>query len=349
VRVLALLCLGLCVRGAARRPGPPVTALAFHPDGKTLISGGYQQALVWDLNNAKLARRIGPLAGQVRALAFSADGRTLAVAVGVPGRSGAVTLLDFETGAATTLEETKDEVLAVALSPDGRFLAAGGTDAVVRVWDLADKQPATDLKAHSDWISGLAFSPDGKLLATGSADKTVRVWDTASWKQRVQLPQTLTDVVNGVAFSPEGDLLAFAVGGLEERAVRIWRTANAFVEPDPARPAQRNSLVQTRPLDMGACLPLAVTFLSAPAGTKPPAGQPPPHSRMVVACADKTVKVVGIGGNVSNTLTGHSDWVYAVAASSDGLRFASGSGDGSVKVWGAGGRLLNTLTDEVHP
>jgi len=303
-----------------------VTALAFHPGGKLLVSGGYKQVLVWDLASGKLARRMGELTGQVRALAFSPDGRTLAVALGVPGRAGAVALVDFETGAAATLVETKDEMLAAAISPDGKLLAAGGTDAVVRVWSLADRQLVATLKEHSDWISGLSFSPDSKLLATGSADKTVRLWDTATWKQTLQLPQTLTEAVTGVAFAPEGDMLAFTVNGSEERAIRLWRPGNA------------NAPALTRPFDMGTCLPLAVTFEPQPS-----------HSRMLVACTDKTVRVVGPGGNVLNTLSGHSDWVYAVAASPDGQRFASGSGDGSVKVWAAAGKLLNTLTAEVQP
>jgi WD40 repeat protein len=221
-------------------------------------------------------------------------------------------------------------MLALAISPDGKFLAAGGTDAVVRVWSVADQQPAAVLRDHTDWISGVAFSPDSKLLATGSADKTVRLWDTATWKQTLQLPgpggTPPTEAVTGVAFAPEGDMLAFTVNGPEERAIRLWRPGNA------------NAPALTRAFDMGTCLPLAVTFELQPS-----------HSRMVVGCTDKTVRVVGTGGNVISTLSGHTDWVYAVAASPDGQRFASGSGDGSVKVWAAAGKLLNTLTAEVQP
>jgi WD40 repeat protein len=64
---------------------------------------------------------------------------------------------------------------------------------------------------------------------------------------------------------------------------------------------------------------------------------------MVVGCTDRTVRVMGPGGNTIATATGHTDWVYAVAASPDGSRLASGSGDGTVKIWGPAGRLFLTL------
>ena len=146
------------------------------------------------------------------------------------------------------------------------------------------------------------------------------------------MPVQITEPVSGVAFATEGDLLAFAVGGPEERAIRVWRTEGAFKEIDSSRPGARNQVMQTRPMDTGACLPLAVTFAT---------GQP--HSRMVVGCTDKTVRLMGPGGNTIATATGHTDWVYSVAASPDGLRVASGSGDGTVKVWGPAGKLLMTL------
>jgi WD40 repeat protein len=330
---LPFFSLALALHSAEPGHAVPVTALAFHPGGKYLVSGGYKQLLVWDLATNRLARTLSKLSGQVRAIAIHKDGRTLAVSEGVPGRSGAVSLVDFETGDVTCIEQSKDEMLAVAFSPDGKLLATGGTDTAVRVWTVADRHLAATLKYHTDWISALAFSTDGKLLATGSLDKTVRVWDTATWKVLYQLPQTLTDAVNGAAFSPEGDLLAFAVGGLDEHAIRTWRPQNAFVELDPSRPGQRNTLMQTRPVDLGVCLPLSVAFVKAQ-----------PHSRMLVGCTDKTVRVLGApGGNTIASTPGHNDWVYTVAASPDGSRFASGSGDGTVKLWDAAGKPLATL------
>ena len=236
IRRSSVLLLLLALALSAAEPKVPVTALGFSPDGKTLVSGGYKEILLWDGASGKLVRRLGGLSGQVRAVAFGKDSRTLAVAAGVAGRSGAVALLDLETGAMTPIQQATDEILAVALSADGKWLATGGTDSTVRVWNLETKAAPLELKGHTDWISSLAFSPDAKLLASGSADKTARIWKTDTWKEEFQLPVQITEPVSGVAFATEGDLLAFAVGGQEERSIRVWRTEGAFKEIDSSRP-----------------------------------------------------------------------------------------------------------------
>jgi len=316
---------------SAAPPQTPVTAITFSPDGHQLISGSYRELLVWDTATFKLVRRIGPLPGNTRALAFRPNSRTLAVASGVPGRSGAVSLIDFETGVITPLATSTDEILALAFNRDGTLLAAAGAAGSPRVWNPDTQTLIATLPDPKSWTTALAFTNDGKLLATAGSAQPVILWETTTWKEHLRLSQPSPAPIHAIAMSQEGDLLAYASAGTEEHAVRIWRTQNAFVQIDSTRPGQRNALVQTRAFETGACTPLALAFTTA--------------RRIAVACSDQTVRIMGPNGNVFATLTGHADWVYTVTASSDG-HIASGSADGAIKLWGPAGRLLATLSPD---
>ena len=334
---------GECVVTAG--PAIPISAVAFAADSKRLFVGGYKEVLVWDLEEIKLAQRLGAgqLSGQVRALAFSKDGKNLAVAEGTPGASGAVRLLDIAGGKiAATFGQAKDEFISLAFSPDGKLLAAGGSDGAVRVWNSDDQKLVKELKGHGDWVSGIAFSPDGRFLASGSIDRTVQIWEAGAWNPIVKLPQPSTESVHGLAFSPNSEFLAIAVGGTEERAIRIWRTASVeeSKESPTNRTPRREAVRQTRPIDTGACSALGVVWCPPPAGAPANAAA----GQMFVPCTDKSVRALGPNGATLGNLAGHTDWVYSVAASPDGARIASGSGDGAVRLWTAGdARLLATL------
>ena len=71
---------------------------------------------------------------------------------------------------------TGSEVYALAWSPDGKWLASGGDDKTVHVWNASTGQTLVLFKGHTDVIWSVAWSPDGKELASSSQDGTVRIW-----------------------------------------------------------------------------------------------------------------------------------------------------------------------------
>ena len=102
----------------------------------------------------------------------------LAVAGGTPGKQGELWLAHGQNQQpARRLLSTSDTVNAVAASPDGRWLAAAGTDRHTRLYSLPEGKLKWDVEANSDWVLTLDFSPDGKLLASGSRDRTARLFD----------------------------------------------------------------------------------------------------------------------------------------------------------------------------
>ncbi len=312
-------------------PVVPISALAFSPDEKTLAVGGYQEVLLWDLQDAKLAKRIGTgqLTGLVHAVAFVDGGKALAVGDGVPHQSGAVTIFNVETGEPTaSFDQPKRVVCCLAVSPDGKLpdrklLVAGDADSRVHVWDLATGKLVKTLDAHNGWVLGVAISADGKRLATASADRTLRIWDVDSWEQTVRYDVPAT--VHGVALSPDGGTVVGAVGGADEWALRVGR-----INVDLQQAARRRPTA--RAFSTGTGMPLDIVW-------------PAKGANAFVALGDHTVRAYqGTTGRLLATYSGHTDWVYCVASNADGSKLASGSADGTVKLWnGAGGKPLATL------
>ncbi len=117
-------------------------------------------------------------------------------------------------------------VHSVAISPDGKLLATGGFDNLVKIWEIAEDGTLKEKKVltgHTAPVYAVAFHPtDGKLLASASQDKTGRVWDIDDGKMKAEL-KGHTDIVDTIAFSPDGKLLATAGA---DKSVRLWTPAD---------------------------------------------------------------------------------------------------------------------------
>jgi len=120
-----------------------------------------------------------------------------------------VKVWDAATGARLyTLSDSSDAVNAIALSPDGARVAAGGADKTIRVWRLGEKEGTLEntLIAHEDAILRLAWSADGKL-ASAAADRTIKLFRATDLTEVRSIPN-LPDWAFGLEFAPGGKQLA---------------------------------------------------------------------------------------------------------------------------------------------
>jgi WD40 repeat protein len=320
-----------------------VTALAFTPDNKKLVVGGHHELTVWDLGSGKLEKRIWTRSERAYAMAFLPDGK-LAVAGGRPGQEGDVRVYDINGGTMKTVNgvnlldgvhdkavlvkellETDDSVLCLAISPDGKKLASGGCDRLVRVWDIASGVAKANLEQsienHADWVFAVAFSPDGKHLATGSRDKSAKVWDLVA-KESVLTFNDHQQPVTGVAVLDDGKV---GMSCAEDNNVRYWHAT------DQAKQIGKQ-------IRAGGGHGKAVFKLAYRPDAKNPL--------LATVSADSTVRLWNpVSGAALKTLSGHKDFLYGVALSPDGSLVAGAGFTGEVRVWKTGdGNLVRAFT-----
>lgn len=115
-------------------------------------------------------------------------------------------------------------IRSVCFSPDGKLLATGAEDKLIRIWNLQTKRIIKILRGHEQDIYSLDFFPDGDRLVSGSGDRTVRIWDLRS--SQCSLTLSIEDGVTTVAVSPDGKLIA---AGSLDKTVRVWDSSTGFL------------------------------------------------------------------------------------------------------------------------
>ncbi|MBY0233084.1 MAG: PQQ-binding-like beta-propeller repeat protein [Gemmataceae bacterium] len=161
-----------------RHGGQPV----FSPDGKRLAWARNEGAVaLYDSSTGKEAGHARPAKLLRQAteylLCFSGDGERLAVASRVGEGGWSVGVHRCADGAEVARFLLPSSLTPVDLSPDGRLLAASGSDGRCLLAEVATGRVRAEFAGHRGEIHGLAFSPDGRTLATGGIDNTVMLWD----------------------------------------------------------------------------------------------------------------------------------------------------------------------------
>ena len=113
-----------------------------------------------------------------------------------------------------------DNVFALAWSPDGCFVASGGRDKTVHVWQPQTGKTALVYSKHSNYVLSVAWSPDGRFVASGDTDGHVHLWD-ATIGTTVFVYKGHVRFTRSIAWSPDNRFIASG-GEYGDSTVQVW-------------------------------------------------------------------------------------------------------------------------------
>ncbi|KAF9899339.1 hypothetical protein EC991_009083, partial [Linnemannia zychae] len=219
-----------------------VTCIAFSPDGKHIASGSEDKTIrIFNVSSGKLACQLMGHKSAVSSVEFSSTGDRIVSC----SRGGNVRLWDSSNLVESTEDSTADRLLetlayegdryplvSVAISADSRWVAAGGNDTAVRVWDTRNPtgtSPVT-LRGNDAAVNCVTFSPDNVHLASGGSDGYVRIWDVEKNMEECVMKHGGSDggSVKCLTYSPSGRQIA---SGGDNKKVKIWDVSTGATDP----------------------------------------------------------------------------------------------------------------------
>lgn len=188
-----------------------------------------------------------------------------------------------------------------AFAPDGSWLASGGADNAILLWQTESGRQLRALNAHSGYIRSLAISPDGQFLASGSNDRTIKIWNVAEGRDLFTL-KSHEGPVEALAFSRDGRWLA---SGSSDKTIKVW---------DLSSQKEIQSL-------KGRTAAVSVLSFSG-------------NGELLAAAEGNVIRLWDTKKwREVQTLRRHSAQITALRFSDDNEWFASASADGALLIW----------------
>jgi WD40 repeat protein/serine/threonine protein kinase len=193
--------------------------VTFSPDGRYFVTSEDTLVGIYDATSGLRVLTLENVAYKGKMVEFTPNSGQLVAIYNylLPG------LFDAETGELLMKYVGHfGGVSALAISPDGWLLASGGTDGMIKVWDVASGEEIGTLEIHAGEIYDLEFSPDGSQLASSSQDGRVILWDVGTRQPAFNLVKNQPAVVS-LSFSPDGKRL---VTSGKDGSARVWDTVS---------------------------------------------------------------------------------------------------------------------------
>ncbi|WP_013334411.1 NB-ARC domain-containing protein [Gloeothece verrucosa] len=214
----------------------------------------------------------------------------------------------------STFPQIFSNIITVAVSPDGKFLATGDAKGEILLWDLVNRQQIFTFKGHTNYVNKIQFNTNSNKMASCSSDYTIKLWDVTTGRCLKTL-RGHKNRVSDLAFSRDEQIL---VSGSGDGTIKLWDM-------------NQNTIIQTLPMKSGI---RKVIF------------HPSEENILIIAHENGTIQQWDLAENkcIMHILA-HSGPIFSLVLSHDYQTLVSGSGDFTIKFWNINsGKSLKVLS-----